>query len=106
MIPFPRVNLPEGPLTEKELGDLKAAVENLAAAGHWKPCRDKIMGVQTSAGIMVLQATQPANSMVGADPVMTMVRHTAFAAYAPDYIRRLIAEVERLQQDLRTAKGQ
>jgi hypothetical protein len=105
MLAFPHIALPtDGPLTETELTELKNAVAGLAAGGNWKPARDKIMGVQTSAGVMVLQTVQSAGSMVGADPVTNMLRHTAFAAYAPEYVKRLIAEVERLQKEL-AAKG-
>jgi hypothetical protein len=106
MIAFPHIALPaDGPLTEKELSELKNAVNGLAAGGNWKPARDKVMGVQTGAGVMVLQTIQSAGSMVGADPVTNMVRHTAFAAYAPEYVKRLVAEVERLQKQLAEKGG-
>ena len=104
MFIFPRVVLPEGALTEKELGELKSAVAGLAAGGNWKPMRDKTMGVQTTGGVPVYQTVQSATAMVGADPISIMVRHTAFAAYAPEYVKRLVAEVERLQKEL-AAKG-
>ncbi|HUO06729.1 MAG TPA: hypothetical protein VM008_00205 [Phycisphaerae bacterium] len=105
MLAFPHIALPaDGPLTEKELSELKNAVAGLAAGGNWKPAQGKITGVQTSAGVMVLQTLQPSGSMVGADPLMAMVRHTAFAAHAPEYVKRLVAEVERLQKEL-AAKG-
>ncbi len=101
MISFPRVLLPEGALTEKELTELKAVVAGLAAGGNWKPMRDKVMGVQTGAGVAVFETKQPGSAMIGTDPMALMVRHTAFAAYAPEYIRRLVEEVERLARKRR-----
>lgn len=101
MLAFPHIALPtDSPLTEKELTELKSAVSGLAAGGNWKPARDKVMGVQTSAGVLILQTMQPAGAMVGTDPLMTMIRNTAFAANAPEYVKRLVAEVERLQKQL------
>ncbi len=97
MMTFPKIVLPQRDLGEKELGELKALVSGLAAGGNWKPMRDKVMGVQTSAGAPVFETKTPGNAMVGMDPMSTMVKHTAFAAYAPEYVRRLVAEVERLR---------
>jgi hypothetical protein len=97
MMMFSKIALPDDELTEKELGELKALVSGLAAGGNWKPIRDKVMGVQTSAGAPVFETKTPGNAMVGMDPMSTMVRHTAFAAYAPEYVRRLVTEVERLR---------
>jgi hypothetical protein len=101
MLAFPHIALPtDSPLTEKELAELKNAVNGLAASGNWKPSQGKVMGVQTGAGVLILQTMQPSGAMVGTDPLMTMVRNTAFAAHAPEYIKRLVAEVERLQKQL------
>lgn len=97
MIGFPKVVLPEGGLTGKELGELKGMVAGLAAGGNWKPLQGKVMGVQTGAGVVVMETKMAGGAMVGADPMALMVRHTAFAAYAPEYVRRLVEEVERLQ---------
>jgi hypothetical protein len=105
MISFPRVMLPEGALTEKELGELKGAVAGLAAGGNWKPMQGKVMGIQTAAGAMLLETKTPGGAMVGGDPMTLMIRHTGFAAYAPEYVRRLVEEVERLQKEVASVKG-
>jgi len=94
---FPKVELPATELTAKELTELKNTVAALAAAGNWKPAQDKGLAVKTSLGTTILNAVSPGSAMVGADPTALMVRHTAFAAYAPSYILRLIEEIERLK---------
>jgi hypothetical protein len=100
MISFSKVVLPEGALGEKELGELKGVVAGLAAGGNWKPLQGKVMGVQTAAGAMLMETKTPGGAMVGGDPMTLMVRHTAFAAYAPEYVKRLVEEVERLRKEL------
>jgi hypothetical protein len=105
MISFPHVILPEGALTEKELGELKGAVAGLAASGNWKPSQGKIMGIQTAAGAILMETKTPGGAMVGGDPMTLMIRHTGFAAYAPEYVKRLVEEVERLHKEVAGLKG-
>ena len=100
MIAFTKIDLPSGELTNKELAQLKSAVEGLAAQGQWKPSQEKVMGVKTLAGSSVFQTISPSNAMVGMDPMAMMVRNTAFVAYAPQYVSRLVEEVEKLRREL------
>jgi hypothetical protein len=60
----------------------------------------KVVLPEGALGEKELETKPPGGAMVGGDPMTLMVRHTAFAAYAPEYVKRLVEEVERLRKEL------